>query len=503
MAVDSGYMLTDKQVRRYREKLAKPGMTRQAAADAAGISVKAARKWEDSPLPSQTVKPVRDWRTRPDPLQGVWAEKIVPLLEADKAGALQATTVLGVIQAHKPDTYDDGLLRTVQRRIRDWRAHSGPGKEVMFEQDYPPGGYAQSDFTHCDELGITIRGEAFPHLIYELRLCYSRRRAISLALGETYEALTFGTQEAFFEFGGVSHHLQTDNLSAATQELNDGRRFTKRYSAFMEHFKCTPRRIKPGESHQNGGTERDHQTLKNALAQALILRDSTDFRSVDEYWAFVVEVKDQLNAKCAKAFAEERAFLKPLPSSRVPCYTDTVVRVRSTSCIQVRNNTYSVPSRLIGHEVVARVHPNTVDVMLGGKVLETYPRLRGRGKYRIDYRHIVHSLVRKTGAFAHYRYREELFPTLTFRQAYDALVEWRGNRADLEYVRILNLAATTMESLVDAVLTTLLFSGKPFDFMVVERMVKPALEPTVVTDLEPFKPDLKAYDSLLEREEAA
>ncbi len=159
-------------------------------------------------------------------------------------------------------------------------------------------------------------------------------------------------------------------------------------------------------------------------------------------------------------------------------------------------------SRLIGHRIVARVHPNTVDILYNGRLIATYPRLRGRGQRRIDYRHVVHSLVNKPGAFAHYRYREEMFPTLTFRRVYDALVKWR-ERADLEYVRILNLAATTMESVVEAALATLLASGKPFDFVAVERMVEPSITPAVVTDLQPYTPDLKQYDFHIVGEEAA
>ena len=495
-------MLTDKQIELYRRKRSK-GLTQEAAAAAAGISRNTARKWEDSPLPSQLVKRVRDWRTRPDPLGAVWVENIVPLLEEDQDGALQATTLLEVIQSKQPGVYEDGLLRTLQRRIRDWRAQFGPGKEVVFEQDYPPGKYSQADFTHCKELQVTIRGEDFDHLIFELRLCFSHWRHVELAFGETYEALTFGVQESFFDLKGAPHYLQTDNLSAATQELKDEFRcFTKRYKAFIGHYDVTPRRIKPGESQQNGGVERDHQSLKTSLDQALRIRGTRDFESVEVYWAFVLVVVAKLNAKCATALAEERPYLQALPSSRVPCYTDTPTKVRSTSCIHVRNNTYSVPSRLIGFDVVARVHPNTVDILYNDKVVETYPRLRGRGKHRIDYRHIVHSLVRKPGAFAHYRYREELFPTLTFRKTYDALVGWRGIRADLEYVRILNLAATTMESAVDAVLTALLATGKAFDFVTVERLVEPSITPQVVTDLPPMEPDLKQYDVHMDREAA-
>lgn len=495
-------MVTDQQIRLYQKRRSK-GFTQEAAAAAAGISPNTARKWEDLPLPSQSVQSARAWRTRPDPLAPVWTEEIVPLLEKDMDGALQATTLLDLVQTKHPGQYPDGLVRTLQRRLRDWRAQYGPGREVMFEQDYPPGRYSQTDFTRGEKLQVTIRGKAFAHLIFELRLCYSRWRHVELAFGETYEALTFCIQEAFFALQAAPHELQTDCLSAATQELKDELRcFTKRYAAFLKYYEVHPRRIKPGESQQNGGVERDHRTLKNVIDQALRLRDSRDFESVEAYWAFVVALVAKLNAKCEAALAEERPYLKALPSSRIPCYTDTPTTVRSTSCIQVRRNTYSVQSRLIGHKIVARVHPNTVELLYNGRVVDTYPRVRGSGNHRIDYRHVVHSLVNKPGGFAHYRYREELFPTLNFRRTYDALGEWRGHQADLEYLRILSLAATTLETAVDGALTELLQAGHPFDSVAVQKLVQPSITPAKVTEMRPLKPDLKGYDECIRPEEA-
>jgi hypothetical protein len=492
-------MVTDEQIRLYRRKRAK-GLTQEAAAAAAGISANTARKWEDLLLPSLS-KRARDWRTRPDPLGEDWANDIVPRLKEDADGALLATTLLEVIQAKHPGKYDDGILRTIQRRVRDWRALYGPGHEVVFEQDYPPGGYAQADFTHgTQDLKVTIRGELFVHLFFELRLCFSRWRSVSLHYGETYESLSSGVQDGFWELEGVPHHLQTDNLSAATQELKDEYRgFTKRYKALMDHYGVVPKRIKAGESQQNGGVEKDHDTLKTAIDQALILRNSRDFDSIEAYWAFVKAIVARLNEKRSAALALERPYLKPLPSSRVPCYTDTQVTVRRTSCIQVRNNTYTVNSRLIGHEVIARVHPNTIDILHLGRLVETFPRLRGRGHHRIDYRHIVHSLVNKPGAFAHYRFREELFPTLTFRKAYDALLSWCGSRADIEYVRILHLAATTMEITVEEALIIALGSGRRFDYASIEQAVAPHVPSAEDTPaMEAFVPDLIQYDEILE-----
>ena len=152
-------------------------------------------------------------------------------------------------------------------------------------------------------------------------------------------------------------------------------------------------------------------------------------------------------------------YLQPLPTARIPEYTTFQCRVRKWSTIRIGSRIYSVPSRLIGHTVEARQHPSTVEVLYGGRVLCTMPRLRGAADHRIDYRHIIASLVRKPGAFARYRFREELFPSLTFRAVYDALGRTHGERADVEYVRLLHLAATTSERQVEATLRARLDAG--------------------------------------------
>jgi hypothetical protein len=179
----------------------------------------------------------------------------------------------------------------------------------------------------------------------------------------------------------------------------------------------------------------------------------------------------------------------------VPNYTTFPCVVRRWSTIRVGGRTYSVPSRLLGHTVEARQHPRTVEVLYRGQVIETMPRLRGEADHRIDYRHIIGSLVRKPGAFARYRYREELFPSLTFRQAYDALGVTHGERADVEYVRLLHLAATTSERQVEATLLALLREGQPFDYAGVQALVSPAI-PRVPAICIPT-PDLAQYDALL------
>lgn len=477
------------------------GKTQEAAAAAAGISVRTARDWQAGPLPSQTKEP-RWWRTRDDPFVEVWEPVVVPLLKADRKRKLQAKTVLEVLERERPGEFSAQHLRTLQRRIRDWRALFGSPKEVYFEQRHVPGREAQLDFTHGTELGVTIGGVPFVHLLFEFVLSYSGWRWVCLALGETFEALSAGLQGAVWALGGATEIGRTDNLSAATHELKDsgGRELTIRFKAVLDHYGMRNTRIKPRKSNENGIVEKAHDVLKTALEQALLVRRSREFASVEEYMAFVLEVVAGLNARerVVQRLAEERPCLLPLPAKRVPTYTTYRPVVRKWSTIRVGNRTYSVPSRLIGHEVEARLHPDVVEVRYGDKVVETMPRLRGSQSFRIDYRHVIWSLVTKPGAFARYRYREELFPSLTFRRAYDALCGWRGERADVEYVRILHLAASTMEADVERVLVRLLEGGQPFDYIAVKQAAAP--EESAVPALSvPSLPDMGVYDGLLTR----
>jgi hypothetical protein len=99
-----------------------------------------------------------------------------------------------------------------------------------------------------------------------------------------------------------------------------------------------------------------------------------------------------------------------------------------------------VNSRLIGEQVESRLSADTVEVWYGGQKVENMPRLRGRSKHRIDYRHIIEWLVRKPGAFENYRYREDLFPTSRFRMVWDALREHAPLRSHKHYLEILQVA---------------------------------------------------------------
>ncbi len=488
-------MVSDAQVRLLRQKRM-DGKTQEAAAATAGMSLRTAREWESGPVPSAT-KQARDWRTRPDPFAAIWPLEIEPLLQSDRKGVLEAKLVLAELCARHPEQFHAGQERTLQRRFRDWRALHGPEPEVFFEQVAVPGREAAIDFTHATDLEVTIAGDAFPHLLFEFVLSYSGWTWVAVALGETFEALTAGVQGAVWALGGVPAVLRSDHLSAATHELkrSSGRDLTTRFRAVLEHYGLRSSRITPGRAHENGVAEQAHRRLKALVAQALVLRGHADFGTVLTYEAFVRAVVDRWrNGAITDRLIADRAALHALPPTAIPSYTIYLAVVRRWSTIRVAHRTYSVPARLMGHTVEARVHADLVEVRYRGQLVQSMPRLRGEDEHRVDYRHVIGWLVRKPGAFARYRYREDLFPSVTFRRAYDALQTTHGERADVEYLRILQLAALHGETRVTEALWAVMATGR-FDYVAVQTRVAPPT-PTIPTIHIPA-PDLRVYDALL------
>lgn len=286
-------MVTDAQVRRLREKRM-DGKTLETAAAAAGMCERTARRWQDGPLPSATQQG-RRWRTRTDPFVDVWASEVVPRLVADEQGRLQALTLFEWLCRRDPGRFQPGQLRTFQRRVRDWRAQHGPDVEVYFEQVAFPGREGALDFTDAGDLGVTIHGVAFPHLLFEWVLSFSGWTYVALAASETFEALIAGLQGALWTLGAVPAVIRHDNLSAATHELkrSGGRQLTTRFRSVLEHYGLRSSRIQPGKAHENGVVEQAHFRTKTAVEQALLLRGHADFVDEATYEAFVRDVVER------------------------------------------------------------------------------------------------------------------------------------------------------------------------------------------------------------------
>ena len=480
---------------REREK----GRTQEQAAASANLrSRKTAAKYEKlGQLPSEVAQP-RRYRTRRDAFAGDW-----PTLEQmlEQAPTLEAKALFEWLCEQSPGRYQPGQLRTFQRRVATWRAlHQA--QEAILEQVHRPGEVMQTDGTWLNRLGVTIQAAPFEHLLVHSVLPYSNWEWGRIAQSESLAALHLGLRSALVKLGCVPTYHQTDNSSAATYwpgaktEANHTREYTDGYLELLDHYGLQPRTTHLNSPQEDGDVESSHGGLKRAIEQHLLLRGSRDFEGVAAYEGFLWEVMERRNRSRHGRLAEELAVMRPLTATALPSSSQVRVRVTRGSLIRVHKKVYSVPTSLIGCWVTVRIQEWHLDVYYQSHLVETLPRLMGGKQHRVNYRHVIDSLLRKPGGFRDYRYRDDLFPSLVFRQAWERLNQWQSPRkADLAYLRILRLAARTMESDVAWALSQLLATAGRWDDTDVERLLEP--EPMAVPSLTCGEVELAQYDRLL------
>jgi len=474
------------------------GLSLEASAAKAGISENTARKYRRSCKRPSHANCEHTWRTRQDPFDEVFGE-IDQLLEVEPS--LAANTLFVHLQENYPGRFPEGQLRSFQRRIKVWRATQGPPREVFFEQEHLPGDLGASDFSHAGHLRVAIAGQFFDHLLYHFVLTYSNWEFVWVCFSESLESISEGLQAALWTLGGVPKRHRTDSLSAAVLNVGskkeDREEFTVRYRALNAHYGMQAEHIQPASPNENGDVEQSHNRFLTRIDQALMLRGSRSFASRAEYQEFLRHHCDKANRNRSARFNEEHATLRALPPQSYDAAKRIKVRVSAGSTIRVVDNVYSVPSRLIGEQVAAIVHSESIDVVYAQRVLLRMARLRGKGGHCIDYRHIIDWLVKKPGAFDQYIYQTALFPTSRFRIAYDVLVQARMDRGKKEYLLILQLAAQHGQDGVEDALRSLLESGRPVTKDAVLTMISQEHQLVDLRDVHIPQVDLTAYDLLI------
>ena len=230
-----GKHITNQQVEIYMSSR-KSGYSQEVSAAKSGFSERSGRDLDKG---KRTItKPKRMGRTRKDPFIEVWETELVPMLESTPG--LQPLTLLEHLQSqYSEEQYPDKHLRTLQRRVKHWRAIHGPEKTIMFRQEHPPGRQGLSDFTTLKNVTITIGGKAFGHLLFHFRLACSGWSHIKVIQGgESFTALAEGLQEALWRLGGAPFEHRTDSLSAAFKNLSRSEQedITDRYEQLCKHY---------------------------------------------------------------------------------------------------------------------------------------------------------------------------------------------------------------------------------------------------------------------------
>ena len=490
-------MINQQQLTRLIAEFQREGNLSMSAMKA-GMDRKTARKYVTSGMVRLPEREPRRWRTRTDPLGAVWSRAEEYLRAAPE---LEATALFERLLLTEGDTLQAGQLRTFQRRVRQWRLEHGAEPEVMFEQVHRPGEVLQMDWTHAKELEVTIAGQALDHRLCHVVLPYSNWQWATRCQSESLLSARHGLQAALEWLGKVPEQLQIDNSSAATHQISVGgkREFNAEFLSLVAHYGMKPRTIGMGCPNQNGDVESHNGHLKRRLLQHLLLRGYRDFASVADYDRFIEGVVVQANGRRREKVAEELAVMRELPPTRLSDYDEVDCRVSSHSTIRVKRVTYSVPARFIGRRLRARVSEQQVLVYHGTERVAELLRSTGR-RAVIDYRHVIQALLRKPGAFARYRHREELFPNATYRAAHDKLVSDHGQRpGELEYLRLLKLTAELGVSAVDGLLSEIVgHAAAPWR----TESLRQWLCPSPVVTLVDAPVNLAVYDALLGEEVA-
>ena len=494
---------TDAQVRIIMRERNNGHTQEQAAAKANLSSSKTVRKYErNGKLPSELKQP-RSYRTREDSFEGDWSELERMLKDAPE---LEAKTLFDWLCEREPGKYQEGQLRTLQRRVNAWRVMNG-NPLLTLDQVHQAGEVLQTDGTWMNDLRITLQGEPFEHLVFHSVLPYSNWEWGRVVQSESLLAIRLGLQSALMKLGHVPKIHQTDNTTAATHNLGpkerdkspEERGFNAEYLQLMAHFGMEPRTIHVNSPNENGDVESSNGGFKRAVVQHLLLRGSRDFEEMEAYEAFLWGVMEKRNLGRQVKLAEELAVMKPLSVAPWPAVRELNVRVGSNGILRVGSNGYTVPSGLKGKRVTVKVFEWRIEVWYANQHMETLPRQTGVQHYHINYRHVIDSLLRKPGGFRNYRYRDDLFPQAVFRQAWEALQErCSARKADLTYLRILKLAAGGLETDVAAALEILLTSGKSWDDQTVAEWVQPTQ--LAIPDLQANPVNLATYDQFLSPE---
>jgi len=463
-------------------KFKKSGLNQNICAAKAGFSERSGRNLEKRrgvALSTRSKKMDKADRTdnkvdkrKNDPLEAAWQDVLLPLLE--QIPNLTPRTLLEHLQDNHPGKYPDSALRTMQRRVSQWKALHGAEKEVIFRQVHTPGLRGLSDFTSLKGIEITICGEPFKHLLYHFRLAYSYWSFMKVIQGgESFTALSTGMQDALCKLGGVPLEHRTDSLSAAFKNESDDEYLdmTKSYNEVCSHYSMEATRNNLGKGHENGSVESAHGHLKRRLEQALLLRGSYDFDTIGDYQTFVDSIVARHNHRHQVGINIELPHLKPLPLQRAIDFTEKTARVTTSSTISVQKVMYSVPSKLIGKLLKIHIYDDRLSCHLGADHVLDLPRIRVKDKDKkqivrcINYRHIITSLACKPGAFASSILRDDILPNETYKNIWKLLTKQCSNKihASKLMVGILKLAAeeNCEESIGEYVLSSLLKEQLP------------------------------------------
>jgi len=507
-------MVIRSQYRKLMKKYQKTGNVSQSA-EHSGMTAKTARKYICGGFSDDSSKRERDWRTRADPFDRVWLE-VVKHLEAMRSGQcrwVKAKELFDELMLQYPAELSAGMLRSFQRRVSEWKQLHACDEvaEVYFEQVHIPGHFLELDWFHSREMEVSIQGVKWKHLLCHTVLTYSNWEWVEPCQSESFASLKSTLQSTVFELGYVPQKLKTDNSSTATHDLKKikateqeaakggktKRCINAKLSVLLEHFGMGFQSIQVGKPNENGDVESANGHLRRYLLDRLSLRGHGDFNSIEAYRQWLHEQLRARNLRRQEKLNHEIAKMKKLVSPRLPEYERVNCSVNKYGLVRIGKGSYSVP-RQWRHlrDIEGRLFDERVEIWGNGKVLASFETQPNLGGARIDYRHLLVDLLRKPGAFMHYRYREEFVPGEIWRLCFDQFLERRGVKlGSKEYLLVLGLTLENDRSAVEKALYRLLAT----DELSLEKVKELLGIMPRVFDHKDYVPeaDLTHYDTIL------
>ena len=423
------------------------------------------------------------------------------------APGLRAVAIFEEMQRRHPHL-SPGARRTLERRIRSWRARNGADQEVIFRQVHEPGRMGLSDFTDMADLGVTIATEPLDHRSTTFGSCIpasSTRMSFSAGKVTSRWPKDCKTRCGLWAARPASIAATVFRRLSATWTGRRAEDLTRRYDALCVHYGMEPTRNNRGVAHENGAIESPHGHLKKAVKDALLMRGVNDFEDLTSYRRFIDEIVSRKNATNGKRIEAERLTLQSLPGQRTCDYEETIVTITSSGGFTLRKVFYTVPSRLIGHRLRVRLYDDRLDLFIGGTALMALTRGRppttGKHAHVVDYRHVIHALRRKPMALLNLVYRDQLFPRDAYRRTFDRLLEKLPEKSACRIM--VDLLALAHDRGCEAELASILAgdlaaSQLPDMVALRERFAPdPAALPEVVVHLTP----LSCYEELLSDDE--
>jgi len=460
------------------------------------MTAKTARKYEKSGLLPSQSKQSRAYKTRKDPF--IQHEDYIKKMYLN-APKLHTKTILQHLIATFPESnYKTSQLRTLERRLHPLRVLYGGNKEIYFPQELKPGIQSQSDWTNMNSLNITINGEPFRHLLFHFMLPYSCWESVDICYSESFDSLANGYQKAVTELGRVPRQHKTDNSSTATKKAEKGRGFTSRYLDLLEHYNVTAIRNNPGKGHENGSVEKSHDLFKIALDQALLIRGTREFSSIEVYREFLETQASKRNKDRISKLLDENALLISLPPKPYEYQELMSVRVNKFGLVRIKGCSYSLPSKYVGSKLDAVISRKEIHLYYEDMLLEILPK--SENKVQINYRHIIDNLIMKPGAFENYKYRGCLYPQPVYKLGYE-LLKLKSKFYVKEYLQLLQLAKNYGEELVAIHLKQHISAGTLVQTIqskkFYERLIIEASPPLIDINNDIAMPNLAQYDALL------